>query len=131
MAHKFYRVDSDFSYQIGPYTHTALAGSFIDSETDMDADIDEALLRAHTHEEEPVWAYYSYAKGMMPVFQVLDGVTSRDEAMRIGLDMKAHESRVRQERMFERGIVLALEDADVMCESGRGISDIEQFICNW
>lgn len=131
MDKKFYRVDTDFSYQIGPHLHTALAGSFIDSDTDMDVDINEALLQANTHEEEPVWAYYSFAKGMPPVYQVLDGVTSRDEAMRIGLDMKAHESFVRQQRMFECGIVLGLEDANLLTESGRGVCEMERFIFNW
>jgi hypothetical protein len=125
MDKMFYRVDKDFCHN----KTWRYAGTFLDSDTDDMPDAD--VLAVCAHEEEPVWSYYSFAKGMTPVFQVLDGVTSRDEAMRIGLDMKTHESYVRQQRMFECGIVLGLEDANLMTESGRGVCDMERFICNW
>lgn len=125
MDKKFYRVDKDFCYN----QRWHYAGSFLDSDVDDMPDAD--VLAVCAHEEEPVWAYYSYAKSMPAVYQVLDGVTSRNEAMRIGLDMKAHESLVRQQRMFECGIVLGLEDANLLTESGRGVCEMERFIFNW
>lgn len=122
---KFYRVDRDMCYN----KRWRYAGEFLDTETDDMPDAD--VLAVCAHEEEPVWAYYSYAKGMDPVFQVLDGVSSREEAVRIGLDMKAHEPLCRQQHMFECGVILALEDVNPLTESGRGIEDCEMFLLNW
>ena len=122
---KFYRLDKDICYN----KRWHYAGEFLDSETDDMPDAD--MLAVCAHEEEPVWTYYSYVKNAEPVFQVLDGVESREEAMRIGLDMKNHESSYRQAHMFECGIMLGMEDANPMVESDRGVIDFERFILNW
>ncbi len=135
MDKKFYRVDTAFTCEIKyrgrTFTYDVVPGEFLDSDCDLDDCINFGEVRRHTHEEEPVWMYYSFAKNMRPIRRVLDGVTTLDDAMRIGLDMKAHETLERQRNMLECGIVLAIEDANLLTESGRGIAYNETFICDW
>jgi hypothetical protein len=122
---KFYRVDKDFCFNKRWYE----AGSFLDSQThDMpDADV----LAVCTHEEEPVWVYYSIANEGGMFKQVLDGVGSLEHAFAIALDMKAHEPLERQNTMYECGLYLGLEDANVLSESGGGIVYCEHLLLNW
>lgn len=107
-------------------------GDFLDSETDfLNADgIAKLVADGHAEYEKPCWFYYSFVKNQAPRFINLE-VDSRTDALGKGRAMYDAESVYRKAHMFECGVVLCVEGCNIMTESGRGVVDIERFVCAW
>jgi hypothetical protein len=119
--------DDTFGLEYGLWT-----GDFLDSECDfLDADgISKLVADGHAEYEKPQWFYYSFAKNQAPRFFSID-TDSREDAIAKGRTLYETESEYRKAHMFECGVVLCVEGANMFTESGRGIEDVERFVLDW